>query len=283
MSDSFYVTLHSDSVSHVNFENRPDHFKIHLGQVLHFEGRWEVGIVEMFYPMTLKSIMFAESAIMIESKKEKKVNNNLKLENHQNGNAVNEYANDIKHERHIIDINPDQVMLPNDNVGLVARIQESLLILANIRTIYDNGIISFHLNSLLDTNEEIKFYMHTTMQSVLGLDLTVFDTSHPLYGSRKVNVHRALPQLLFVYTDIIHHQLIGTAYDKLLRVVTIDANSYQFGCTRGVTFSRIQYYPVAKQKIDVIDINIKDGNKENVSFHYGTLTVVLHFRKLADV
>jgi hypothetical protein len=53
MSEMFYMTLLSDGVSHVQSENAPHKFKIHLSKMLELEGRWEVGLAELFFPMTM--------------------------------------------------------------------------------------------------------------------------------------------------------------------------------------------------------------------------------------
>jgi hypothetical protein len=52
--NSFYLTLHSDESSISGKINNVSCFKVHLGHELFLDGRWEVGLAEIFYPETFR-------------------------------------------------------------------------------------------------------------------------------------------------------------------------------------------------------------------------------------
>jgi hypothetical protein len=65
MSD-FYLTLHSDQTFFKGTENNMGCFRVYLGHELHLPGNWEVGLADVFYPMTIRVMSREEGMIFIE-------------------------------------------------------------------------------------------------------------------------------------------------------------------------------------------------------------------------
>lgn len=83
---------------------------------------------------------------------------------------------------------------------------------------------------------------------------------------------------MFVYADCIQPGIIADKKAPLLRVVpvSVDINTVQ-----SVTFSPIRYFPVNRDSIDCIKIDICNEIGENIKFHYGSTICTLNFLKIA--
>jgi hypothetical protein len=177
----------------------------------------------------------------------------------------------------VIDINSPVSKYYYDNEGLIHVLWKGFD-LYNIDFSFIQGLARLSPRSTL-TNYLIHF--PPRLLNILGLDNVPATTT--VQGTRKVDVRRGLPQQLFVYTDIIHHQMVGSTHDRLLRTVPNNMDGYNFGCQQCQTFPTLHYYPVCKNKLEAVEINIRDCNNELLLFEHGTLTVILHFRKVPNV
>lgn len=248
MTDSFYLTLHSEGESFIMNRNKPEAFQIHLGRTLHLEGKWEVGLVELFYPMTFPIFVASETVTLVEEK----------VEDHS--------------KMHVFELNPGNTYV--SNAALFHALRGALQPL-------DVAVHNRYGHVVMDKvgSSELEFTASKKLLDVMGLDEIKFDKNNSLHGCRELDVHRALPQQLYVYTDIIHHQMVGTALDKLLRVINVDTLNYQHGCTAAVTLFPVHYHPVCKDKISSVEIYIRDRDDNFVTFNHEPLTVILHFRR----
>ena len=82
---------------------------------------------------------------------------------------------------------------------------------------------------------------------------------------------------LFVYTNIIEHQVVGDSLSKVLRIVNFErAQDSGLTCEK---YLRPYYLPVDRQVLDVIEINIKDIAGSAFPFVSGSPVILkLHFR-----
>ena len=243
--NSFYLTLHSHGDSHIQMANNVHSFNIHLGKKLDLPGKWEVGLVQILYPMTMTGIKHPYSIFQVLQGDEK---TSFKFQ------TKNYY----------------------DDVGLVHELCHFLKGM-DISVYHVAGHIHIENNS----NKECEFFFHPKILDILGTDSIKF-TKNKFKAMDAVNVNRGVPQQLFVHTDIINYQMVNNGFDNLLRVVPTNINAYKYGCAQEHSFQQIQYLPVARDVIDSVAVYIKDSVGEDVSFEYGTLTVVLHFRQRHD-
>ncbi|KAF4519570.1 hypothetical protein B566_EDAN004777 [Ephemera danica] len=133
---------------------------------------------------------------------------------------------------------------------------------------------SFYLTLHSDDPSISGLENHTSCFKVHLGDELHLDGQWEVGGSRAINIKRAIPHQLFVSSDLIHNQMVGGTYDKLLRVVNVNHDKYLHGSMGSVKFDRIHYYPVAQHKIDDVEVYIKDRRGKCISFESGTLTVV---------
>ena len=81
---------------------------------------------------------------------------------------------------------------------------------------------------------------------------------------------------LYVYCDIITHQLVGDTRAPLLRIVPVHGKP---GENVTVTFDNIQYRPTRGGTIQSIEVDIRDGAGDPIPFYGGLVVVTLHLRR----
>lgn len=83
---------------------------------------------------------------------------------------------------------------------------------------------------------------------------------------------------VYVYADILEHQLVGDSTVPLLRIV--DASG-EHGATISRIYENPRYIPVQKKHFDSVEIDLRSDTGAPVQFEYGKVVVTLHFRKAA--
>ena len=81
---------------------------------------------------------------------------------------------------------------------------------------------------------------------------------------------------LYIYTDIIDYQLVGSTRIPLLRNLVLDYNSTRK--TIWVHYDQPHYLRVNKTEIRSILIDIRDDKGNKILFDSGSITIKLHFR-----
>ena len=101
--------------------------------------------------------------------------------------------------------------------------------------------------------------------------------SESVQGHLSVDVNNGFYGM-YVYCDIVQNQLVGYVSAPLLRVVPLQ----MYGVTQGDmivhTFNTPHYVPVKTKHFEVIHVDIRKDNGENVPFQHGKVTIALHFR-----
>ena len=88
---------------------------------------------------------------------------------------------------------------------------------------------------------------------------------------------------LYLYTDIIKHNVVGCNYSQLLRVLEIPRTS-GFGDQVVLSYPNPHYFDLEDNTINTIHIWLKDDTGKDISFQFGKIVVVLNFRpKIKDV
>lgn len=82
--------------------------------------------------------------------------------------------------------------------------------------------------------------------------------------------------VLYIYTDIIDYQLVGTGRIPLLRNIVLDYNSSRK--TIWVHYDQPHYLRVNQTEIRSILIDIRDDNGNKILFDSGSITLKLHFK-----
>ena len=86
------------------------------------------------------------------------------------------------------------------------------------------------------------------------------------------------PSSIYVHCDIVEHQLTGSSYEQILRVVPVhhtqDRNSVQ-----SMIYDRPYFKSLYKKHFDTIRIKIHDENNSRIRFEGGVIVIVLALRK----
>ena len=107
---------------------------------------------------------------------------------------------------------------------------------------------------------------------------------NPTDGSRKfeadwpADIHQGLYSL-YIYCDLVSHQIVGDVKVPLLRTIGIKPNKVTEQITK--TFLDPHYLPVAKNFVDKIQFFIFDDQGRPISFQRGKTLVKLHIRQKA--
>ena len=80
---------------------------------------------------------------------------------------------------------------------------------------------------------------------------------------------------LYVYTDIIEHQIVGDHAVPLLRCIPVKGETYE--CVT-ITYDKPHYVLMSKNHINTITIEIKTDQNQPVPFTLGKVVVRLHIR-----
>ena len=86
-------------------------------------------------------------------------------------------------------------------------------------------------------------------------------------------------QTVYVYSDIVKHNIVGDKRAPLLRVVNINP---LLGDTQTVTFQPLMYQPVSKSSFRQIAIYLRDSTGRPIPFERGAVTVVLAFKPISN-
>jgi len=132
-------------------------------------------------------------------------------------------------------------------------------------------IFSEKLKKVLGFKSEVigktfSFNVHKSGKSVTAL------------GSQPSCLSRAIPNQLYVYTDICEPYTVGDSQSALLRIVPINNSRVRLRYYSG-SICTDYYIPVLTHNFQTIVIDIRDEHGDPISFEYGTLTVTLHFKR----
>jgi hypothetical protein len=289
MSEQFFLTVSSDSNCGFSNENKPSNFKVHLGHVLELQGSWEIALFEIFVPSTLSNVRKGTCKIIHEK-------TSFDLETGELG-----FKGDKGHR--IIDIESDSFL----NIGTLVK-EINMKLAPSLHCKVNEKKVTVYLNELDESGDISAFYFSTTLNEMLGLprfnslggnvhniggkieslggtfaDGKLQSTSNftSVQSEAVPNVNKGLTQTLCVCTSLVSDQIVNNSHARILRSFDTEASKYKPGFTRKVEFAKLKFVPLAKHKIEYVDIYIKDDIGQEASFSHGTLTAVLLLRKVS--
>jgi hypothetical protein len=277
MTEQFFLTVNSSAACEFSDSNSPSNFRVHLGRVLDLKGSWEIALFELFFPCTLCNVRGPSRYII--------------------------------HEKTSLDLETGELGTRGDRGHAIIELEERFYSSEKDLIQELNNKLAPTLNFELDNSKKVKVYLNEMSQNG---DISSFTFAEPLLamlgiqgvntlgcytenGRYKyisantpvaqsvmpVNVCIGLPNTLTVHTDLIANQIIDNSHARVLRVVETGARNYKQGFTKKVEFSKLLFIPLAKHKIEYVDLYIKDDFGLNASFLSGALSAVLVFRKVS--
>lgn len=253
--DSFYVTLPSNSSMNVYPDNTLTYFTTLLSKPLDLRGKWEVAMTGISYTRSWYDITKADGSF------------DYKMGSDQPW-VQNRYT--IR-----TDLDPREIA------------QRLTLNGAGILFEYLPGGGKFSVRLKTEGPEHCQIKANGRLSALLGLrevmtlvtELTTDKRGNEVsYAHYKMNGIADLQPIrqLYVYTDIIDHQMVGDTTAPLLRNVPVEG---KFGSMVNIDFSKLEYKSVSTSLVNTINIDIRDDTGKRIPFNNGRVIVKLHFRQ----
>lgn len=238
--NGFYITLPSNACAKIFPQNTSSAFTIQLARPLELRGAWEVGLVEIQYPHSWDTLIEDEDVAFDIVKGNKKWLCTLQPGYYA---SIAELLENMNNEVKGHFDPPQGVSLHYDTV---------------VRKVFLEGPPSYELAT------------HGRLAHILGMQPGVAGKQSVFSVDLSAGFNT-----LFVYTDIVRHQIVGDYYVPLLRCVPIRGVNSEFVT---LTFDKPHYIPVNKDHANTISVEIKTDQNRNVSFRFGKVIVKLHLR-----
>lgn len=247
--DSFFLTLPSNS-SMIDFpDNTLTHFKVKLPHTIHLEGEYECGLVDIHYPRSWYNLLCTEE--------------------HPCRSIVK-----YKQEGEIYKKN-----ITAGYYGTIGELVRAVTPQAN-RMPYAEACRM----EVMGRVEKIKFDVMDGFEIILDGPITRmlgFDSNHEvIYGEKAAPLSYIVDPIsqLFVYSDILSHEIIGDTRAPLLRVVNVGDSH---GTNAFASYDNPHYKRVQTKVFDTIEILITDSNGKPIPFIRGNVILTLQLKKKA--
>ncbi|KAL7289194.1 hypothetical protein TKK_0017135 [Trichogramma kaykai] len=263
-------------------DNTTTRYTTRLSQPLNLVGEWSVALTEIHMPMTFQHI--SSEDYMITVKKISKFAQHPEI----TSNAVSQQRPQI------IARETPRSSYATIRRGLYSNVSElvsetnTLPMMMNHLRITENPGKYIHIQRVsgVECCDIHEIYLPEKILQIFGFDtepgkkyLTLgFDSS--VTGSRPSDLSASLPKILLIYTDIIEPIFTGDIQAKLLRCVSIGGEKYRYGFTEISRFSPPMYIPLLYNSFQTIEIDIRDQHGQPIPFDCGTLTEILHFKRM---
>jgi len=134
--------------------------------------------------------------------------------------------------------------------------------------------------------ENPKTYNYTIFLSPLLQYMLGFTMDASLKGFKKgINKAKYPPDMtggassLYIYSDCVVPQIVGSTLAPLLRVVPIRIGGMMYGQPITEIFMQLHYLPVISKSLNSVEISIKTDQYEDMPFNFGKSVMKLHFVK----
>lgn len=269
-SHDFTIILPSNSSLKYFPSNTTTNFSTRLPREIELQGRWLIGISEVHVPCTTLHVSREEAL----------------LKDPENDTRLNYFKHGVYSSiPSLIEALNTGVLEYHDNVWAE-------------KFFYDNegGFVSRIVYKKPNSEDHhTPCRLSETVKRVLGFEDTVFcytDFNNPndftrikvlddgfFTGKQPASLARAIPDQLFIYSNLCEPCVVGDTHAPLLRIVSLDAREFNFGSTIVKRFAPVNYTPLLSNRFQVIDIDIRDQYGNPIPFEFGTLTLALHFKK----
>ncbi len=225
-------------------DNTLAHYMTKLPHSIELGGQWEVGLVEVMYPHTWYNITPERGWLVVTTARNDGIGTKMTLKSgyYPNGKTLVEAVNGLKK----LVAGHEDIQLSFD--GITKKVTVSLQNDARLE-------FSEDLGRMLGFPEKLC----TSTAVAEG----VVDTDLGFYS-------------LFIYCDLVAANVVGDSLVPLLRILRTRG---QDGQTIARTFEKPLYLPLARNRFDTIEIDIRDDAGERVAFERGKVYVVLEFRR----
>lgn len=267
-SDDFYLVLPSNSSLAYFPDNATTCYTTHLSREVRLTGDWLVALAEIHIPSTVIHIQENEANYTFilgeEEEHSSRENDDICYFPHGVYESVEQLANEINKVK---DVRHHQLLVP-------AEFQKGFYMLKRTCECEQPHYTKFNekIRRIFGFEDAVRRQTETFVTSAAGLTSNV--------ANRPASLARAIPDMLYVYTDICEPYHVGDTQATLLRIVAFENTKYKFGANVVKQFAPLHYIPLLHHNFQNITIDIRDQHGRNILFSYGTLTVSLHFKRV---
>lgn len=262
--DEFYMVLPSNSSMSYYSDNTTTCFTTYLQREVKLHGQWYVGLAEIYIPCTITHVQNSEAFYFFSSYSREQI---LKRDvcRFADGNyqTIEQLADEI-------------------NKSNITGQHHELEPVKNRKGYYA-------ITRKCDCDEMHATEFNEKICRIFGFDnapqpkrlfMTTNEGPTKIEADRPASLSRAIPDQMYVYTDICEPYTVGDTQASLLRIVSHSNAKYNFGSNFVQRFAPIHYIPLLYHSFHNIVIDIRDQHGRAIPFEYGTLTVTLHFKRI---
>ena len=247
VSGGFYVTLASNASGGIYPQNKIWNFRTKLAKAIHTKQPYEVGLIEAQYPCSWHSFPVEDATITVINGKTSQ-------------RAACILVGGLYHSIDTLLLHINKTLAKYVTFGSVILHHEDI-----VNRIYVEG------------DEHITIVCRGKLAAILGLNAGVKQTARKSkagYAPHPTDIHGGCYNM-FIYSDIIDHQLVGDSYVPLLRSINITDTSKRH-CIH--MYDKPHYVHVSRDPLGDIEIDLKTDQNTNIKFTYGKVILKLHFR-----
>jgi hypothetical protein len=253
----FYLTLPSDSSSKYYPENTAASFKTKLSDRIDLDGQYEVGLAQFIYPHSWYNFNNSDKGLYITFHPDDEEEGEISLVFR---------SGQFPDEKTFVHVLNDWISTAEIYGCTFSWDQWDRRIRVLISNKNGSIYMSRGLANLLGFEDVGPYKTHMTSSGLIPQYYEATYTFDLRVGLR----------MIYVYSDIVSHTLVGDTKVPILRVCATEG---RYGEMVAVTFTEPHYVPLARNELDTIDILINNELGKPVPFEYGKSVVTLHFRR----
>jgi len=281
-----YITLSSKAQS-VFFPNKSNNFKVKLKQEVDLSnGNWKVALTKITFPFTWYNLEQENAKLSIIHTKKEDSSSVCRLFSDEEMRVI-AIANRAKGKPESACQYFDKTeinLLPGyyDNAAELTDYMVKEFKFKNYGTQYER--LSFLSYSMQNGNRSFLFGQEAVLftnasKFVDALKLSGGEgspSSNSFLGKIVANSNFEKINNIYVYSNIVDHNLVGDSSYQLLTLVPVEGKYGNY-----ITYSpfRPEYKPVAKNIISDIEIQLNRANGDLIKFQSGSIDITLHFKR----
>ena len=258
--NDFYIVLPSNTSMSYFPDNTTSCFTTHLSREIKLHGEWHVGLMEIHVPCSI----------------------------------VHFQDNDAFHTFSSYGLNTEETTKCHFLFGIYKTLYQLADAINRSNETYNHHMLEpvkerdgyYALRRKCDCTQPHASHFNEKIGCFFGFDDDELDEEkfkkyegfrREIVAARPASLSRAIPDQLYVYTDIYETYSLGDTHAALLRIVSLSKT--KFGCNAVQRFDPAHYIPLLYHNFNNIIIDIRDQHCRHIPFEYGTSTVMLHFRR----
>lgn len=268
-SDSFYVTLLSNSSLSMYPENTTTSFTVNLPQKIRLVGEWKVAVAEIHYNYNFFNVSQGSNWIHFTKKG---------MNEHVQTNGGHENDKVRSFMTHFAEIPTGFYNNMNDLIDSINyQIETRFKIKQKIFSLNKmNNRCEINFGIYRDNYETVTCDGRLSLQLGFepGANLVEYSTSQHC-----CNINFGVPDQMMIYTDIIEPTFIGHEKAYVIKIVNTQPKNLSFGDACFMNFEQMHYVNVEKREFESISVNIRHSTGDFMPFQHGVFTIKLHFKR----